>query len=131
MGRVHSNIGESGVVMPTRKFRVTFRPAGATIEVDPQRLPYQDDGLPGSLLDIALGHGVEIEHACGGVGACGTCHVVVTEGFDTLSQADEAEEDELDAAPGLRPTSRLACRAIPNGTGDVVVEVPGWNRNVG
>ena len=35
----------------------------------------------------------------------------------------------LDEAPGLELTSRLACQAVPNGTADVVVEIPGWNRN--
>ena len=52
--------------MPT--YKVTFEPTGVTVEVDPALYPYTKTGLPGSLLDIALSHGVQIEHACGGVG---------------------------------------------------------------
>ena len=96
-------------------YLVTFEPAGVTVEADPAAYPYASDGLPGSLLDIALGAGVHIEHACGGVGACGTCHVIVEEGADNLSE------------PGNTPASRLACRAVV--CGDVTVRIPDWNRN--
>jgi 2Fe-2S ferredoxin len=100
------------------------------IEVDPAKLPYSRDGLPGSILEIALGHDLEIDHACGGVCACSTCHVIVREGFETLNEATDDEEDQLDLAPGLELNSRLACRAVPNGSKDVVVEIPDWNRNL-
>ena len=67
--------------------------------------------------------------ACEASIACSTCHVIVREGFDSIPEASEAEEDMLDEAPGLELTSRLACQAVPDGTVDVVVEIPGWNRN--
>jgi 2Fe-2S ferredoxin len=101
-----------------------------TVEVDPEKLPYGDHGLPGSILDIALGSGVNLDHACGGVCACATCHVVVREGFQTLSEPTDEEQDQLDEAPGVKPTSRLACQAVPSGKADIVVEVPEWNRNL-
>jgi len=88
------------------------------------------DGEPGSLLQIAMSAGVPIEHACGGVGACGTCHVIVEGGFDSIKPADDLEQDGLDGAVGLTRQSRLACQAVPAGSADLVVRVPAWNRNL-
>lgn len=130
MGGVNPYIQQPDVTMPTEKYRITFLPMSVTVEVDPDRFPYDHNGLPGSILDIALGNGIEIDHACGGVCACSTCHVVLKGGSDTLSEATEEEEDQLEAAPGLNPASRLACQAVPDGTANVVVEIPEWNRNL-
>jgi 2Fe-2S ferredoxin len=118
------------MAMPTDKYRITFMPMNLTVDVDPDKFPYEHNGLPGSILDIALGNGIEMDHACGGVCACSTCHVVVKEGFDTLNEPTEEEEDQLEEAPGLKPTSRLACQTVPDGTTDIVVEIPEWNRNL-
>jgi 2Fe-2S ferredoxin len=82
------------------------------IEFDPAKAPFQHDGKPASILDVLLGHGVHLEHACGGSCACTTCHVVVKKGVRLLSEADESEEDLLDKAVGLTPTSRLGCQAV-------------------
>lgn len=109
------------------RYKVTFEPAGATVEVDPALYPYGRRGRPGSLLDIALAHGVHIEHACGGVGICATCHVIVTAGAENLSPASDDELDTVDSAPGNTTDSRLACMAVVRG--DVTVTIPGWNRN--
>jgi 2Fe-2S ferredoxin len=54
----------------------------------------------------------------------------VTKACETCNEATEDEDDMLENAPGLKPTSRLSCQAVPNGTCDVVVEVPDWNRNL-
>jgi len=116
--------------LPTRAYTVTFLPEDVKVEVDPAKLPYGRDGLPGSLLDIALSHGVDLDHACGGVCACSTCHVIVRKGLESCSEATEDEEDQLDQAPGLELQSRLACQCVPDGTQDLVVELPGWNRNL-
>ncbi len=115
--------------MAKAPFKVTFMPEGQTIEVNPAELPYQRDGEPGSILDIALGADIEIDHACGGVSACPTCHVIVRDGFDTCGESNDLEEDQLDNAPGVGEFSRLACQAVPDGSCDVVVEIPNWNRN--
>ena len=82
-----------------------------------------------TLLDVALLGGVNIEHACGGVCACSTCHIYVEEGMNQLSEAEEDEEDRVEEAPGLQRNSRLACQCIIEGDGPVVVRVPAWNRN--
>lgn len=130
MGGVNPYIKEAEVRLPTRKYRITFMPMNVTVEVDPAKIPYEHNGLPGSILDIALGSGIEIDHACGGVCACSTCHCFVKEGMNSTNDAADAELDQLDNAPGLRPTSRLACQAVPDGSVDVVVEIPEWNRNL-
>src|ERR1700737_609266 len=87
--------------------KVTFLPLGRTVEFESGKLPYKGHGKPESLLDIALNFGIHLEHACGGNCACTTCHVVVKEGFNKLGESSEQEEELLDRAPGLTPTSRL------------------------
>ena len=109
--------------------KVTFLPAGVTCEVDPKDYPYGDHGLPGSLLDIGLANGVDIGHNCGGSCACTTCHVVVKRGEELLSECSEEEMDRLDMAADLQLHSRLGCQAVIERPGEVVVEIPSWNRN--
>ena len=130
MGGTNPYVPQPDVRTPIQKYKVTFLPMNVTVEVNPQRLPYNHNGLPGSILDIALGHGIDIDHACGGVCACSTCHVIIKEGAETLNEPAEAEEDQLENAPGLCSLSRLACQAVPDGTARVVVEIPQWNRNL-
>ena len=93
-------------------------PEGKVIEVEP--------GV--TVCDAALQHGVEIEHACEKSCACTTCHVIVREGFDSLGEPDELEEDLLDKAWGLEPESRLSCQAIVDDE-DLVVEIPKYTIN--
>ena len=81
-----------------------------------------------SLADALLDHHVDIEHACGKVAACTTCHCIIREGFDSLEEADELEEDFLDRAWGLEAQSRLACQAKV-GTEDLTVEIPKYSLN--
>jgi 2Fe-2S ferredoxin len=100
------------------------------IEFDPAAAPFQEDGRPGSILDIMLGNDIHLEHACGGNCACTTCHVIVKQGFDTLTEASEQEEDLLDRAPGLTPTSRLGCQAvIEDPAAEIVVVIPRYTIN--
>ncbi|RWW90350.1 hypothetical protein BHE74_00005999 [Ensete ventricosum] len=54
-----------------------------------------------SILEVAHDNHIEIESACGGVCACTTCHCIIREGFNTLEEADELEEDFLDRAAAL------------------------------
>ncbi|WP_334187396.1 ISC system 2Fe-2S type ferredoxin [Noviherbaspirillum sp.] len=82
----------------------------------------------GSICDALLENGIEIEHACGKVGACSTCHVVIQAGFASLRPSRESEEDMLDRAWGLEPSSRLSCQAIVS-TEDLVVEIPKYSVN--
>ena len=81
-----------------------------------------------SVCEALLENGIEIEHACEMSCACTTCHVVVREGFDSLGEMDESEEDLLDRAWGLEPTSRLSCQAVLSNK-DVTVEIPRYSIN--
>jgi len=129
MGGINPYQEQVETPLPDQTYSVTFLPMGKTVSVDPQALPLSREGKPGSILDIADGNGIEIDHACGGVCACSTCHVIIREGVDSIPEASESEEDMLDEAPGVELTSRLACQAVPSGATNVTVEIPGWNRN--
>ena len=100
------------------------------IEFNPAEAPFQHDGRPGSILDVLLGHGIHLEHACGGNCACTTCHVIIKGGGNTLSESEDSEEDLLDKAPGLTPTSRLGCQAVlEDPDAEIVVVIPRYTIN--
>jgi 2Fe-2S ferredoxin len=109
--------------------RITFMPEGRTVEYEHGKLPYRDHGKPESILDIALNNDVFLDHACGGNCACTTCHVWVKKGAEHLSEMEDDEADRLDMAADLQLNSRLGCQATITGPGEVVVEIPAWNRN--
>jgi ferredoxin, 2Fe-2S len=109
--------------------RLTFLPEGRTVEFEHGKLPYQEHGKPESILDVALNHGVFLDHACGGNCACTTCHVWVKKGAECLSEMDDDEADRLDMAADLQLNSRLGCQVQIAKPGEVVVEIPAWNRN--
>ena len=94
-------------------------PEGAVIEAKPGD----------SVLDSLLQNGIHLEHACEKSCACTTCHVVLREGFDSLEESDEEEDDLLDKAWGLEPESRLSCQAKV-GEEDLVVEIPKYTINM-
>lgn len=81
-----------------------------------------------SVLDVALKNGIDIEHACEKSCACTTCHLIIREGFDSLDESDELEDDMLDKAWGLEPESRLGCQARIADE-DLVVEIPKYSLN--
>ena len=95
-----------------------YAPEGATLQADAGT----------SICEALLEHDIKIEHACDMSCACTTCHVIVREGFSSLGEMDESEEDLLDRAWGLEPNSRLSCQAILAQT-DVVVEIPKYSIN--
>ncbi len=96
----------------------TLCPEGAVLEVPTGT----------SVCDALLENDIEIEHACEKSCACTTCHVVVREGFGSLNEAEEREEDLLDMAWGLEATSRLSCQAVV-GDEDLVIEIPKYTIN--
>jgi 2Fe-2S ferredoxin len=94
-------------------------PGGAVIEAN----------TGDTICDTLLAHGIEIDHACEKSCACTTCHVILREGFDSLNPAEEIEEDMLDKAWGLEPTSRLSCQAVVADK-NLVVEIPKYSINM-
>lgn len=94
-------------------------PDGAVVEAEEGK----------SILDAALENDIDIEHACEKVCACTTCHVIVREGFDSLEESDELEDDMLDKAWGLEPESPLGCQAKV-ASEDLVVEIPKYTVNM-
>ena len=92
--------------------KVTFLPDGNEIEVPAGT----------TILQAAKKAHAQVGFACGGVCACSTCHVYVKEGLDSLSEQQENEEDILDKAFAVRPTSRLGCQSKLSDE-DVVVEI--------
>jgi ferredoxin, 2Fe-2S len=92
-----------------------------TVDYEPGVTPYHEHGLEGSLLDIALNYHINLQHACGGNCACTTCHVIVKEGEENLSEMEDDEEDRIYMADSVTLHSRLGCQAIVKG--DVTVEV--------
>ena len=82
-----------------------------------------------SICETLLENGIEIELACECSCACTTCHVIVREGYNSLNEPDELEEDLLDKAWGLEPQSRLSCQAIVAET-PLVVEIPKYSINM-
>ena len=82
-----------------------------------------------TVLNTILKNDIDLEHACEKVCACTTCHVIIREGFDSLAESDELEDDLLDKAWGLEPDSRLSCQVILTDE-DLVVEIPKYTVNM-
>jgi ferredoxin, 2Fe-2S len=81
-----------------------------------------------NVLDIALDNDLHIQHNCGGVCGCSTCHVYIEKGMETLPDISDAEEDRIDLAENPKINSRLSCQCVlGERTTDLVVKVPPQN----
>ncbi len=114
---------------PAKLVRVVFEPEGKAVEFEFGTLPYDHHGKPMSFLDVAENYDIFLDHACGGVCACSTCHVWIKQGAAGLSEADDDELDRLDMAADQQLNSRLGCQSVITRPGTYVVEIPAWNRN--
>jgi 2Fe-2S ferredoxin len=99
--------------MPTIKFK-----KNRVLEED--QVVEAEDG--DTILEVAESRGIPVGSNCGGVCGCSTCHVYVLEGFDSLEEMEEPEEDRLDLGFDVRLNSRLGCQARVNGE-DLVVDI--------
>lgn len=107
-------------------------PEGLTGKTDPTVTIKAHEGM--HILEAAMASGIMIEHACGGVCACSTCHIYLEQGAEHVTESTEAEEDRVEEAPGLQRNSRLSCQCVLKASaatsGAVIqVRVPSWNRN--
>jgi 2Fe-2S ferredoxin len=65
-----------------------------------------------TVMETAIRNGVPgIEAECGGACSCATCHVHVDDAWtEKAGKPSPMEEDMLDFAFDVRPTSRLSCQ---------------------
>ena len=129
MGGKNPYIEETKFTPATKKYKVTFVKEGKTVEIDPDKVPYGHDGSAGQ----HPGYFAGLSH---GPGSCLRRSVRVFDvprdrarGSRSCNEATDAELDQLDEAPGVTPKSRLGCQCVPDGTKDIVVEIPEWNKN--
>ncbi len=80
-----------------------------------------------TILDITLNNNIELQHNCGGVCGCSTCHVYIEAGMNDLPEISDKEEDFIDRAIDPRINSRLGCQCVIQGNEDVVVIIPDQN----
>ena len=68
-----------------------------------------------TLMEAGRDNNLGIEGTCGGSLSCATCHIIIdNEWYDKVGKPSEDEEDMLDLAFGLEPTSRLGCQIRMN-----------------
>jgi ferredoxin, 2Fe-2S len=85
-----------------------------------------------SLLEIAEANDVHLNHNCGGVCACSTCHVYIQNGEDYLEEISEKEENFIDRAINPRIESRLGCQCVLlDNDAEIEVLIPDQSRIIG
>jgi ferredoxin, 2Fe-2S len=109
--------------MSIYKIKINFEEAGKeSVELSINR----DE----SVLDVCLDNGIELQHNCGGVCGCSTCHVYVDNGMDNIQEISDKEEDFIDRAVNPRISSRLGCQCLIV-NGDIEVTLPDQNQFLG
>jgi ferredoxin, 2Fe-2S len=83
-----------------------------------------------SILDVALDNDIDLNHNCGGVCACSTCHIYVEEGMESLPEISDREEDHIDGADNPKLNSRLACQC-DLAKDNVIVTIPDQSSIIG
>ncbi|MFZ4560958.1 MAG: 2Fe-2S iron-sulfur cluster-binding protein [Saprospiraceae bacterium] len=85
-----------------------------------------------SILEVTEEHDIHLNHNCGGVCACSTCHVYILKGEDDLEEISDKEEDFIDRAINPRLQSRLGCQCvILDEEAYIEVEIPDQRRIIG
>jgi len=82
-----------------------------------------------SILDAALDNNIHLNHNCGAVCACSTCHVYIDNGMDSLAGISGKEEDFIDRAENPKVNSRLGCQCVVNS--DIEVTIPDQSSIIG
>ncbi len=101
---------------------------------DPDLAPKIVDGVEEgySVLEVTEDNDIHLNHNCGGVNACSTCHVYVLKGNDHLPEISDKEEDFIDRAINPTLDSRLACQCvIEKEDGEYEVQIPDQKKIIG
>jgi 2Fe-2S ferredoxin len=78
-----------------------------------------------SLLELALFNNIPLQHDCGGICACTTCHLYIEEGMEFIDDQSRREAAFVERAHNPRPNSRLACQSLLlNGHGQISLLLP-------
>lgn len=92
----------------------------------------EGDFLDMSILELTEDYDVHLNHNCGGVCACSTCHVYVEQGAEFLEDISDKEEDFIDRAINPRLESRLGCQClILDNAAQITVTIPDQKRIIG
>ncbi|KIO74936.1 ferredoxin [Pedobacter lusitanus] len=83
-----------------------------------------------SVLEVCLDNGIDLQHNCGGVCGCSTCHVYVTKGMDNIQEISDKEEDFIDRAISPKISSRLGCQCVVI-NGNIEVTIPNQSEFLG
>ena len=105
------------------KVKINFEEKGH----DPIELPIAEGE---SVLDVCLENDIELQHNCGGVCGCSTCHIYVNKGMDNIQEISDKEEDFIDRAVNPRINSRLGCQTVVV-DGDIEVTIPDQSQFLG
>ncbi|MBK8967151.1 MAG: 2Fe-2S iron-sulfur cluster-binding protein [Saprospiraceae bacterium] len=90
------------------------------------------DFLDQSILEITEDYDIHLNHNCGGVCACSTCHVYIESGEDFLEEISDKEEDFIDRAISPRLESRLGCQCvILDEAAEITVTIPDQRQIIG
>jgi len=109
--------------MDIYKVKISFEEKGH----EPVDLPIAEGE---SVLDVCLENGIELQHNCGGVCGCSTCHIYVSKGMDNIQEISDKEEDFIDRAVNPRINSRLGCQCVII-DGDIEVTLPDQSNFLG
>lgn len=85
-----------------------------------------------SILEVTEMNDIDLNHNCGGVCACSTCHVYIEKGEEFLEEMTEEEEDRVDLAIDPKLNSRLACQCLLNDPEtELEVKIPDQKQIIG
>lgn len=109
--------------MNVYKVKINFEEKG----LDPVELDIAEGE---SVLDVCLENGIELQHNCGGVCGCSTCHIYVNSGEDNVQEISDKEEDFIDRAVNPRINSRLGCQCVMI-DGNIEITIPDQSQFLG
>ena len=99
-------------------------------EIAPKTVENVESGY--SILEVTEDNDIHLNHNCGEVCACSTCHIYVNSGDEYLQEISDKEEDFIDRAINPRIESRLGCQSIIlNDNAIIEVEIPDQKKIIG